>query len=93
MPGKVDGEESGHETTGGARCTGPLPSSRGAADSRLCSCLSPGSDGSRDRHLSFSDLQSDPDLFKKTWAMLGGKIIAVRNAVDITSIEGFTEAP
>jgi outer membrane lipoprotein len=40
-----------------------------------------------DQHLSFRDLQSDPDRFKGTWAMLGGNIIAVKNKEDNTSIE------
>ncbi len=40
-----------------------------------------------DQHLSFKNLQRDPDQFKGTWAMLGGDIIAVENAQDGTSIE------
>ncbi len=40
-----------------------------------------------DQHLSFRNLQSNPDQFKGTWAMLGGNIIAVNNTQDGTSIE------
>jgi outer membrane lipoprotein len=40
-----------------------------------------------DHHLSFRDLQSNPDQFKGTWTMFGGEIIAVKNEQDGTSIE------
>ncbi len=39
------------------------------------------------RHLSFKDLQGNPDQFKGIWAMLGGDIIEVKNAQDGSSIE------
>jgi len=39
-----------------------------------------------DGHISFRELQSDPDRFKGVWVMLAGVIIAVRNAQEGTVI-------
>jgi outer membrane lipoprotein len=39
------------------------------------------------RAISFRDLTQDPEHFKGTWVMLGGMIIATKNAEDGTLIE------
>lgn len=40
-----------------------------------------------DRHVSFKELQSDPDKFKGTWVMLGGIIVSSKNMKEGTLIE------
>jgi outer membrane lipoprotein len=40
-----------------------------------------------DRHVSYKELQSDPDKFKGTWLMLGGVIVSSKNIKEGTLIE------
>jgi outer membrane lipoprotein len=40
-----------------------------------------------DRHVSFKDLQRDPEKFKGTWLMLGGVIVSSKNMKEGTLIE------
>jgi outer membrane lipoprotein len=40
-----------------------------------------------DRHISFKELQADPEKFKGAWVMLGGVIIASKNTKEGTAIE------
>jgi outer membrane lipoprotein len=40
-----------------------------------------------DRHVSFKELQADPEKFKGVWLMLGGVIVSSRNAKEGTYLE------
>jgi outer membrane lipoprotein len=40
-----------------------------------------------DRHVSFKELQADPEKFKGLWLMLGGVIVSSRNAKEGTYLE------
>ncbi len=40
-----------------------------------------------DRHVSFKELQGDPDNFKGTWVMLGGVIVSAKSMKEGTLIE------
>jgi outer membrane lipoprotein len=40
-----------------------------------------------DRHISFQQLQSNPEKFKGTWLMLGGVIVSVKNMKEGTLLE------
>lgn len=40
-----------------------------------------------DRHISFKELQNDPEKFKGTWVMLGGVIVSSKNMKEGTLLE------